>query len=255
MKTQAFRIGLLAACAALLALPSPAANVLYMNDGKKMPFKSIRWDAAKNEYLVQPASGGDAVFPVAKKDVRRLEIDAPPEMDQAKQLLGANRNNEAIAPLQTVIANYKGLNWDNTARELLARIYVKGNEPAKATKMVDELLAAGAGASISAGLRIQYWEALLALDPKSKKAQADLDEAIATGPREVVPVAQVKRGNLRRAAGRKDEALQDYLRTILFFENAGAVRTEALNEAIKLYEEAGDTTRANELRQKLTPLK
>ncbi len=252
MKTQALCIGMFAACTTLLSLPSPAANVLYLTGGKTMPFRTIRWDAANNEYQVHPVNGGDAVFPVARKDVVRLEMDPPAEMVQAQQLLAANRNSEAAPLLLAVVASCRGLNWDNTARELLARIYVKGNEPAKAIKMVDELLVAGASSSISVGLRVEYWKALLALDPKSVKAMKDLDEAIATGPREGVPVAQVMRGDLRRAVGRKDEALQDYLRTILFFENAGAVRTEALNKAIEILEEQGDTTRANELRQKLT---
>ena len=251
MKTQAVCFGMLAACATLLILPAPAANVLHMTGGKTMAFRSIRWNAAKNEYLVQPASGGEAVFPVAKKDVVRLEMDPPPEMVQAQQLLAASRNSEAVAPLQAVVANYKGLNWDNTARELLARIYVKGNEAAKAIQMVDELIASGASASISAGLRTEYWKALLSIDPKSVKALKDFDDAIAVGPREIVPVAQVMRGDMRRAAGRKEEALQDYLRTILFFENAGAVRIDALNKAIALFEELGDTAKANELRQKL----
>ena len=251
MKTQACCIGLIAACATLLALPAPAANVLHLASGKNISFKSIRWDSAKNEFLVQPASGGDAVFPVAKKDVARLEMDPPAEMTQAQQLLSANRNNEAIPLLQTVVGSCRGLNWDNTARELLARIYVKGNEPGKAIAMVDELLAAGASASISAGLRTEYWKALLAIDPKSAKAMKDMGEAIATGPREAVPAALTMRGNLQRAVGRKEDALQDYLRTILFFENAGAVRTEALTQAIALLEEQGDATRANELRQKL----
>jgi len=252
MKTQTFCIGSIAACAMLLALPAPAANVLHLIGGKNIPFKSIRWDATKGEFLVQPASGGDAVIPVAKKDVARLELDPPAEMTQAQQLLAANRNTEAIPLLQTVVANCRGLNWDNTAREALARIYVKGNEPEKAITMVDELLAAGVGASISSGLRTEYWKALLAIDPKSAKAMKDLGEAIATGPRDIVPVALVMRGNLLRTAGRKENALQDYLRTILFFENAGAVRTEALTQAIALLEEQGDATRANELRQKLS---
>jgi len=251
MKTQAFCIGMFAACATLLALPSPAANIMYLTGGKTLAFKTIRWDAAKNEFLVQPASGGDAIFPVAKKDMLRLEMDPPAEMVQAQQLLAANRSVEAIPSLLAVVANYRGLNWDNTARELLARIYVKGNEPAKAIKMVDELLAAGAGATISAGLRTEYWKALLAIDPKSAQAMKDFDEAIATGPRDIVPVAQVMRGNLRRTLGRKAEALQDYLRTILFFENAGALRTEALTKAIEIFDELGDAARAGELRQML----
>ena len=69
MKTQAFRISWLAACAALLALHVSAANVLYMNDGRKQAFKSISWDAAKNEYQVQPVSGGDAP-PKLRKSMR-----------------------------------------------------------------------------------------------------------------------------------------------------------------------------------------
>ena len=248
---KSFCIGWLGACALLLALSSSAANVLYMAGGKTIAFRSIRWDSAKNEFMVQPASGGDALFPVAKKDVVRLEMDPPAEMVQAQQLVAANRFAEAIGPLQTVVANCRGLNWDNTARELLARIYVKGGEPAKAIKMVDELIAAGASASISAALRTEYWKALLAADPKSPKALKDFSEAIATGPRDGVPVAQVMRGDLRRAAGNKEEALQDYLRTILFFENAGPLRTEALNKAIAIFEEMGDTAKANELKQKL----
>ena len=252
MKKQIFCIGWFVASLTWLTLPATAANVLHLAGGKNMAFKTIRWDAPNNQFLVQPASGGDVFYPVAKKDVVRLEMDPPPEMVQAQQLLAANRHTEAIAPLQAVVSNCKGLTWDNTAREMLAGIYVKAGEPAKAIKMVDELMAAGASASISPGLRTEYWKALLALDPKSLKALKDLDEAIATGPREGVPVAQVMRGDLRRAAGRKEEALQDYLRTILFFENAGAVRMDALNKAIALLEEQGDTARANALRQKLT---
>lgn len=251
MKTRACCIGLVVGTALLPALPAAAANVLYLVGGKTMAFKSIRWDASKNEYQVQAAGGGDASYPVAKKDVIRLEMDPPAEMVQAQQLLAANRNNEAIAPLQAVIASCRNLNWDNTARETLARIYVKNNDPAKAVKMVDELLAAGAGSIITSGLRVEYWKALLSLDPKSPKALKDFGEAIATGPRDGVPMAQLMRGDMLRAAGRKDEALQDYLRTILFFENAGSVRTEALNKAIEIYTELGDTARATELRQKL----
>ncbi len=251
MKTRIACIGGLVVGAALWSSPASAANLLHKVDGSKLAFKAIRWDAAKEEYLIKPISGGEVTIPVAKKDVVRLEMDEPADMAQAKQLLAANRQSEATPFLQAVVSNYRGLNWDNIARERLAAIYVKGGDPAKAIQMVDELLAAGASSAISANLRIEYWKALLTVDPKSSKALKDLDEAIATGPREAVAIAQVLRGNLRRAAGRKDEALQDYLRTILFFETAGAVRTEALTKAIEILEEKNDTAGVAELRQKL----
>ena len=219
-----------------------------MTDGRDIGFQAIQWDATNNQYLVKAVSGGELT--VAKKSVERVELDKPGDVAQAEQLMAAGRNPEAVPLWQSVIANYAGLNWDNTAREMLARVYVKGNEPAKAVKLVDELISSGA--PISVGLRVEYWKALLAVDPKSVKVLKDFSEAIATGPREIVPVAQMMRGDMLRAAGRKEEALDDYLRTILFFENAGALRTEALTKASELFEELGDTNRANELRQKIT---
>ena len=65
-----------------------------------------------------------------------------------------------------------------------------------------------------------------------------------------MPVAQVLRANQRLAAGRTEDALDDYLRTILFFENAGAVRAEALSKAAAILDKLNDS-HGNELRQKL----
>lgn len=241
-----------AAAIALLgpAGPLPAANLLVKADGSKLAARSIRWNSANREYLVQPMTGGDVTIPIAQKDVARLEIDMPPEMTQAKQLIDANRSIEAIGPLQAVIANYGMLVWDVTAREWLARIYVQAREPVKAIQIVDELLAADGGKSISPGLRQSYWTALID-SGQSQKAAKDIGEAIATGPRELVAAAQVMRGNLRMKAGNQEDALEDYLRTILFFEKAPpAVRTEAIVQAVAILEGMGDTARANELRQK-----
>ena len=240
-----------AGIALLLANPLSAANTLYKVDGSKIAAKSIRWNSTTREYLVQPMSGGDVTIPFAQKDVSRLEIDMPPEMSQAKQLIDANRNTEAIAPLQATIANYGMLVWDTTAREWLARIYVQAREPVKAIQIVDELLAGSGGKSISPGLRQSYWTALVD-SGQGVKAAKDIDDAIATGPRELLPVAQVMRGNLRLKAGKKEAALDDYLRTILFFEKAPpALRTEAITQAVAILEGMGDTARANELRQKM----
>jgi TolA-binding protein len=139
--------------------------------------------------------------------------------------------------------------WDNTAREWLARLYVD-KQPAKAVAMVEEIVAAGGGRVISAPLRLKYWEALQSSGQQEKVAK-DMDDAIATGPRDLVPQAQVMRGNLRRAAGKKDAALEDYLRTILFFESAGPARAEALFKAAELLDELADPQRAAALRQML----
>jgi tetratricopeptide (TPR) repeat protein len=250
MKTLPY-LGAAAAIALLLpASPLFAANTLFKVDGSKIAARSIRWNSANREYLVQPMTGGDVTIPIAQKDVARLEIDMPAEMTQAKQLIDANRTLDAIAPLQAVIANYGMLVWDVTAREWLARIYVQAREPVKVIQIVDELLAVDGGKSISPGLRQSYWAALID-SGQSPKAAKDIGEAIAAGPRELVAAAQVMRGNLRLKAGNKEDALEDYLRTILFFEKAPpAIRTEAITQAVAILEGMGDTVRANELRKK-----
>jgi hypothetical protein len=56
-------------------------------------------------------------------------------------------------------------------------------------------------------------------------------------------------------AGRKEDALQDYLKTTLFFESSGAWYAEAVTKAGELLEEMGETAKANELRQKSTTKK
>lgn len=235
--------------ALLAALPLGAANVVHLANGRNVPIRTIRWNAASKEYVVQTASGGDMTMNIEQKDVAQLEIDEPAEIAQAKELLKASRNLEAVPILERVVSSYRMLNWDIAARVLLARIYIQNKESAKAVTMVEELIASGNGRQITAELRQKYWEALQASGEKDKVAK-DLDDAIATGPRELVPVAQVMRGNIELAAGKQDEALDDFLRTVLFFENAGPVRAEAMTKAVAILEKLNDP-RARDLRQKL----
>ncbi len=249
MKGSISRLTLTVAAAVLGASVAAAASTVYLSGGKSVAIKTIRWNAANREYVVQPASGSDATLSLPLADVVRLEIDAPPEMTRVRDLMKDNRAQDAIPILQGIVTSYAMLNWDNTAREWLARIYVQNKEPAKAIAMVEAILAAGGSKNLSPGLRQKYWEALIAAKQPDKAAK-DLDAAIATGPRELVPIAQVTRGDLRRAAGHKEEALDDYLRTVLFFENAGDIRAEALAKAAALLDELGDS-HGGELRQKL----
>ena len=174
MNLRACRMGAASACALLLATAAPAVSTIYLVGGKKMEVKTIHWNSANKEYQAQPASGADVTMTFAQKDVERLEIDEPADIGQARDLLKGNRNLEAVPYLERVIANYRMLQWDHVAREWLARIYVQNKEPAKAIAMVEELIAAGASKTISAGLRQKYWEALVAGGEKEKVAK-DLD--------------------------------------------------------------------------------
>ena len=252
MQQIIFRTGL-ALAMAWLSVSSVAAadnSTVILTNGTSIAVINVRWNAASKAFLAQPANGKDMTMTFYQRDVSRVDVPKPPELLQAEGLLQAKRNLDAIAPLERVITNYRMLGWDNTAREWLARIYVQNRDPDRVIFMVDEMMANGGGKSISATLRQEYWKALV--DSKQvEKAAKDMDDAIATGSREVAAVAQVRRGDIRRAAGRKDDALEDYVRTILFFEAFAPVRAEALFKAAEILEEKGETAKARELLQTL----
>jgi tetratricopeptide (TPR) repeat protein len=74
--------------------------------------------------------------------------------------------------------------------------------------------------------RANYMQALLGAG-KIKETAALVDEDIASGSREAAARAQIVRGDMKAAAGQYEEALLDYLRTVLLFKDQAAVQPEA----------------------------
>ena len=247
--------GFVAACAALLVagiflpITGVAANTVYLNNGRSVAFKLIVWDDAAKEYKLQPAEGGAAVVPVALKDIDRIDVERPSDLAKAQQSINDGHPELALPVLQNIASRYKMLVWDNRARELMAKIYVQKKDGKMAVTVLNELFANPSPKGITFAARLLYWDAQ-ALTGDNAALRKDLDDAIATGPREVAAAAQVKRGDMLRAEGVKEEALLDYVRTILFFEDAKDARAEALYKAAELFEEKQDP-QAAELRKVL----
>jgi tetratricopeptide (TPR) repeat protein len=228
---------------------SPAANTMYRTDGTSIPLRAIQWIEATKEYRVQPANATSVVITVALKDVDHLVIERPSDMAKAQQLISEGNLDQAIPLLEGIASKYKMLVWDDQSRALLAKIYLKKKDPKKAVAIFEELRAAAPRKSVPAELRRAYWDALL-MTGQTAALKKDLDEAIATGPREGVAAAQVIRGNILRSEDLKEDALVDYLRTVLFFEDARDARPEALFKAAELCDELRDA-RGEELRKLL----
>jgi len=223
-------------------------DLLVMKNGKSLPLKSIQWRDGAKEYQIE-SSEGEVKMNVAFKDVDRLEIAKPAEFDKAQQMMTSGSDDGAVPLLETVIDKYKMLVWDVKARDMLGRLYLKKKNAVKALDTLEPLFAATALEPAPAGARRAYWEALLAAG-HSDDLRKELTSAIATGRRSEAAAALVMRGNMLRAAGKNEDALQDYLKAVWFFEEVKDVQPEALFNAAQGLKELGDA-RAEECRTKL----
>lgn len=234
--------------ATTLALPgAQAANVVYLVNGQSIEAKSVQWRESAQEYRIETPDG--TIIPKAKKDIERFDIEAPAEMSQAEQMMASGQMDAALPLLQKVVDSYRMIVWDNKARALQAQIYARKQDPKKAVSVLDEAFKTMDPAEIDLPLRRLYWECLLGAD-RTAALKKDLDETIAAGSRESAAEAQVMRGNMSRAQGAKEDALLDYLRTVLLFEDVKSVQPEALAKTAQLLDELRDP-RAAEMRKRL----
>lgn len=248
MKTR-IEIGCRLAVAAvlLLAAAESRADQLVMKNGQVMEAKSIRFKPSTLEYVVVTAEG--TTVPVPAKSVDHAVTARPPALDTAIASVSAGKFDAAIPVLDTVILENTGLEWDNVARDVLGVAYTGKKDYKKAVSTFKEILDSMPPERISLAVRRHYWEALKGAELFSM-LKKDLDDVIARGARDTAAMAQLLRGDMFLAQGQKNEALLDYLRTVILYEKEASVRPEALFKAAGLLEELRDP-RAAELRKKL----
>ena len=233
-------------CATLLPGTACGASTVYLKTGKSLAVDTIQWKDGNKEYQVVTTEGA-VQMTIPQKDVDRLDVERPAEFDRADKLIAGGQTEAAIPILEGIAAKFKMLVWDVRAREALGRIYVQKKDSSKALAALEPLFSSDVSARVAPDARRLYWQALLAAG-RTVDLQKKLDETIAFGRRDAAAAAQVMRGDLFRAAGKKEEALSDYLRTVLFFEDAKDVRPEALFKAAEGLNELGDP-RAQEYRR------
>lgn len=213
---------------ALIGLPvcGFGADSVLLTNGKRVAVKTIEWRESTKEYHVETVD--DIKMPIALKDVDRLDIAKPAEFDKAVQQAEAGMGDAAIPVFEGFVTKYKMMVWDVKSREILGRIYLKKKNAQKAIDALQPLFAeGGTPGGVSGATRRVYWDALLD-GGRTADLEKELAVAIATGRRDAAAAAQIMRGNMLRAAGKNDEALSYYLRTVLFFDEVKDVQPEAL---------------------------
>ena len=235
------------AAAILLAAAESRADTLYMKNGTTMAAKTIRFKASSQEYIVITPEG--TTVPVPAKTVDRAEVPKPPTLDPAIASLQGGKFDAAIASLEGIVNEYAGLDWDNIARDLLGQAYSGKKDFKKAVAIYKELIAGMPAERVTLAIRRHYWEALKGGE-QFVILKKDLDDVIAGGTREAAALAQLLRGDMYLAQGQKNEALLDYLRTVILYESVKEIQPEALYKSAQLLDDLRDP-RAATLRKKL----
>ena len=241
---------ILAVAAAILAgagVSVQAVDKLKKTSGDELSGVRIKWFETRQEYQVEGADG--SMIPVAADEVDSLTIAKPAEFDKASQAMAAKQYDVAIPILDDIATRYKRLDWDGKAREMLAEAYFAKSDFKTAADKMGELIENTPKNQLTGAQYATYWTALMGAQRLAILKKA-LNDAMAGDNKSLAALAVIKRGDLAKAEGRREEAVMDYLRAVILFEEARETHPEALLKAAQILDEMRDP-RADELRKKL----
>ena len=230
----------------LMGLDAGAAT-LRKTDGRELTGTRIKWFETRREYQVENSDG--SMIPVALDDVESVEVDKPAEFDKAVQAMSAKQYDVAIPLLQDLVDRFKRLQWDSKSRELLANAYFAKGDYKKAAQVLSDLLQETPKGQVTDDQRGMYWTALMGAQ-MTAVLKKELNEALAGESRSLACLAMVRRGDLFKAEGKREDALLDYLRAVMLYEDARENHAEALFKAAQVLDEMRDP-RADDLRKRL----
>lgn len=246
LKNSVIRVGALSVILGLAGSVN-AADSIRKSDGSVVTGLKIKWFPSRQEYQVEGADG--TMVSVPGNEVESLQIAKPAEFDKAAQAFAAKQYAVAIPILEDIISRYKRLQWDGQASEMLARAYLATADFKKAVQVMSGVME-GAGKDLATDAQYGvYWEALAGARMNAVLKQS-LSTAILGDSRPLAALALVKRGDMNKEEGKRDDAALDYLRSILMYEDIAASQPEALYKAAVLFDEMRDP-RAEDLKKRL----
>lgn len=219
---------------------------IQQTDGTWLVGEEIRFKKTSGEYIVT-IKGTD--IPVTKSRVKLVVIDKPAGYDQAVSALTAGAPDQAIQIAEQTYADCYMLSpWEARILNVLGSAYTRKGNKEKAASTYKKLLSA-APSSITLDMQKKAWAAFIAVGDKETLRQS-VEASIATGSRENAAAAYIARADMSKSQGNKQDAMLDYLRVVLLFEQVKTVQAEALYKITQCMEELRDP-RSEEFRKKL----
>lgn len=219
-----------------VAVSLRAAPYVINSAGSKVTGKAIRSES-DGTVVLTTLNGQELRF--IPGSYRQAVADPPPEITDVKALVSRGDLSGAAERLRQVKTDYRYLGWDRRAGLMLARVELAQNRFEQALKEYEELFAVQPKLKERPAERERYMQALLGAG-RIEKVAGMIDEDIASGSREAAARAQIVRGDMKAADGHVEEALLDYLRTALLFEDQTEVQPEAIYKTAKALKERND---------------
>lgn len=228
------RVNRLAATLAigLLALGHAWGGTVTLKDGREVEGK-LRVQS-NGDVVVESAVGRQVI---SKAQIARVVGDKPAEFDAAMDLLKAKKYSAAILVLEKIVSAHRGLGWDQKALQVLGQAYMLNGDPAKSVSSYAKLLALNKDPGFE--VILNYCEALLA-SKGYEKLDAHIDQIVAKAPRHLAAQAQIIRGDAKAARGQWDNAVLDYMRTVILYSAQEDLQPEALFKTANALTELGD---------------
>ncbi len=232
-----------AACAIAWCLAVPVrsqtdATEYYVVNNNGAHIYGVGIEAVAGDAIVLKLPGGGSQR-FRKGTYRSGHCPKPEALKTAESFIRDKKPDAALAALDDAQKRYGILGWGGRISLLEGRIHAAQDRPQEAEAAYRRGLEQ---TDDSDATRARIAVALVAtLIDRDRGEEAErLLHGISTEDPEIGTYVFNTRGRLLAAQGLKREAVLQYLKTILLFPKAGAVRRDAYREVIALLEELGD---------------
>ncbi len=209
----------------------------------------IRWHQSKKEYLITGKNNVTMTFKPSQ--VAKVIVSRPTGFDKAVKDVAAKRYDAALPVLNKIMSDYKMMGWDVKATRYAAEAQLGMKNPKKAILLCEELIRNNPKAAYQGEMAEIYWQALVE-GGRTATLRKVMAKVIKDGPRELVPLVQIRRADVDMKAGKYKKALVDgYLRTAVFFAEDKRYAPEAIYKAMECFQQLNEPTNAEKMRKKL----
>lgn len=210
---------------------------VYKTDGSRQKGQKIEVSNAQGDIVLH--IDGRLKVPFKRNAYRYVTTPRPRELDQLDQLMEQEKYQEVVKNAPALFEAYKFLGWGDylISVECEARIALKQIDEAKK-------LLSRANAFAGANTDMLYRAQLLLMieDKQYDKTEEILNRMITSRRDKDAAFAFNMRGQLCLAKGQKKQAVLEYLKTLLVFDNKKAPkeRAEAKKQAVAIMKELKD---------------
>jgi tetratricopeptide (TPR) repeat protein len=242
------RLGIALFLAFILAGVQAEAAKIQTAEGQVINAVSVRFKKTTQEFIITMANGTE--MPLPKARVKAMEVDKPAQYDRAASAVSTGAIDQAIPMLEEIAQGYFMLSpWEGRTLDLLGYAYGRKGDTKKAADAYKKLLNNVPPVEITTDMQRRIWSALIAVNDKITLGQS-VEAAIAKGARENAAAAHIARGDMAKTEGNKQDALLDYLRVVILYEQIKTLQPEALYKTAQCLEELRDP-RSEDFRKKL----